>query len=289
MKVIWAYENLTENPCGLSQLEVLMLISSVLQWRKYYPEDTRVFYCDESSRRFIGSLGIPNLFNEVISFYREDFSLIDPQVFWSRIKLGALREQEEPVILMDHDFIPLSPLKSFLDPNKVCYCNREDSIGYYPSGTDSYVRRLSLKARWPSSAVNVGFLHMPFPEFTRYYAELSLEMMKEFSSFGVPHAKYLIFAEQMLLSWLLQEVPHESLMRPVWKCVDHVWDEQNIDETGLFSLREAQKGKFFHYGRAKKHYSPQEFHQEFTWLAELSGVSQEVLIKIKELQGFEHS
>lgn len=289
MKVIWAYENINGREQVLSQIETYMLISSVKQWQKYHPEDTRVLYCDKSFREFLGSLGVLNLFDEVIVLYLEDLPSIDPKVFWSRIKLLALYYQEEPVIIMDHDFITLCPLKEFLNPKRVCYCNRENAKGYYPSNVDSYIRQLSIRRRWPEYSVNVGFLYLPFPEFTREYAEVSLKIMEELSFLKVPNSKYLIFAEQLVLSSFFPEVPHQSLLKPTWNCCEHAWDTMDPDITGIFTLEEAQRSKFIHYERVKKSFSPSDFRRELAFLQPLASVSPEVTIKIDKLHGFEHS
>lgn len=285
MKVIWVYQNLGDKYAdALNRLECLMLVASANLWKNLYPEDTRYFYCDKSTGRLLKSLGIPHLFDEVVELSSREEILIDTKVFWSSAKLKVLLEQTEPVILMDHDFIALDKIKDQIDPAKICYCNRENAIGYYPNSLDPYISNLSFKVKWPSTAVNVGFLYLPDPEFTRFYAGLSLQVMEELTKLKVPNSKYLIFAEQLVLSYLIQEKSHQSLLKDTWECAKNQWNPQNLDKTGIWTLKESSRMKFFHYGRAKKMLTPTKYQQEFDWLVELSQVESSTLERIKRLR-----
>ena len=282
MKVIWVYEDIGKLP--LSRLEVTMLLTSTKLWGFYHPEDTRVLYCNLKLGNTLKSLGVLKSFDKVIILLtNEDFS-VDTQVFWSFSKLKTLVQQTEPVILMDHDFIPLCRIKDSLDLSKVCYCNTEFATGYYPGNIDSYVKQLSLRVRWPEYSSNVSFLNLPDPEFTQYYAGTSIQVMEEFTKLKVPNSLYLIFAEQMVLKQLLQEQPYQVLLRDVWNCKEHRWDSKNTEESGIWTLKEASRVKFHHYGPSKKHLVGDDYGRELAWLFELLQPSEELREKLLKIR-----
>ena len=282
MKVIWVYEDFEKLP--LSRLEVTMLLTSTKLWGFYHPEDTRVLYCNLKLGNTLKSLGVLKSFDKVIILpSNEDFS-VDTRIFWSFSKLKTLLIQEEPIILMDHDFIPLCRIKDSLDLDRVCYCNTEYATGYYPGNIDSYVKQLSWKTRWPEYSANVGFLYLPDPEFTRYYAGTSVQVMEEFTNLKVPNSLYLIFAEQMVLKQLLQDQPQQVLLRDVWRCKEHRWDSKNVDQNGIWTLEEASKVRFHHYGPSKKHLVGDDYGRELNWLFELLQPSEELREKIIKIR-----
>ena len=281
MKVIWVYEDIGKLP--LSRLEVTMLLTSTKLWGFYHPEDTRVLYCNLRLGNTLKSLGVLKSFDKVIIFTNEDF-LVDTQVFWSFSKLKTLVQQTEPVILMDHDFVPLCRIKDSLDLSKVCYCNTEYATGYYPGNMDSYIKQLSLKLRWPEYSSNVGFLNLPDPEFTQYYAGTSIQVMEELTKLKVPNSLYLIFAEQMVLKQLLQDQPYQALLKDVWRCKEHRWDSKNVDQNGIWTLKESSRIKFHHYGPTKKHLVGDDYGKELAWLFELLQPSEELREKILKIR-----
>ena len=282
MKVIWVYEDIGKLP--LSILDVTMLLTSTKLWGFYHPEDTRVLYCNLKLGNTLKSLGVLKSFDKVIILpTNEDFS-VNTQVFWSFSKLKTLVQQTEPVILMDHDFIPLCRIKDSLDLSKVCYCNTEFATGYYPGNIDSYVKQLSLRVRWPEYSSNVSFLNLPDPEFTQYYAGTSIQVMEEFTKLKVPNSLYLIFAEQMVLKQLLQEQPYQVLLRDVWNCKEHRWDSKNTEESGIWTLKEASRVKFHHYGPSKKHLVGDDYGRELAWLFELLQPSEELREKLLKIR-----
>lgn len=283
MKVIWVYEDIGELP--LSRLEVTMLLTSTKLWGIFHPEDFRVLYCNLKLWETLKSLGETKSFDRVIILpTNEDFS-VDTRVFWSFSKLKTLLSQEEPVILMDHDFIPLCRIKDSLDLSKICYCNTEFAVNYYPGNLDSLVRQLSFKARWPDFSANVGFLYLPDPGFTRFYAGTSIQIMEELTKLKAPNSLYLIFAEQMVFKQLIQGKPYQSLLKTVWNCKKHCWDSEISEENGIWTLEESGKIKFHHYGPSKKVLKLDEYGRELDWLFSFlkpSELLRERILKIRK-------
>lgn len=261
-----------------------MLLTSTKLWGFYHPEDTRVLYCNLKLGNTLKSLGVLKSFDKVIILPSNESFSVDTRVFWSFSKLKTLVQQTEPIILMDHDFIPLCRIKDSLDLDKVCYCNTEFATGYYPGNLDSYVKQLNLRVRWPEYSANVGFLNLPDPEFTRYYAGTSIQVMEELTKLGAPNSLYLIFAEQMVLKQLLQDQPYQVLLKDVWRCKEHRWDSKNIDQNGIWTLEEASKVRFHHYGPSKKHLVGDDYGRELNWLFELLQPSEELREKIIKIR-----
>lgn len=253
MKVIWVLENIKSNYNTKdyyinSKLNVLLLLASVHLWRKNHPDDTCVLYGDDLTIDTLSKLKVLEFWHQIKPLPKS--RMINRDVFWAASKVEVLAEINEPVIIMDNDAHVYKPIKHLLDPGTVYVCNYEVGKGYYPSGIDKYVQQLSYKARWKNESVNVSFLHLPDPEFTRRYAEISLKMMEEFTTLRAPNPQYLIFAEQLLLSHLLEKynIKNKSIISTDWDCKK--WEWGNNNDKGLWPIYESEMF-FKHYGPLK--------------------------------------
>jgi len=227
------------------------MLASVRLWKKNQPEDTTWLYCDEMTKDLLESLGVTSLYDniEVINFDGN----INKEHFWASSKLKVLSLQTEPVIIMDCDTLVFKPFKQHLQDDTVLFTNREYGRGYYPTSIDPLVRKLSYKHRWQTDSVNVSFLHLPDPNFTQMYANLSLQMMEEFTKLKAPNSKYLIFAEQLLLKHLIvrDKIKHKAVITTEWDCNNWRWSK--VESEGIWSIEES--GEYFrHYGPLKKWY-----------------------------------
>jgi len=224
------------------------MFASVSLWKRNHPEDTTFLYCDIMTKELLQRLGVVSLWDniEVIDFKNR----INKETFWASSKLHVLSLQNEPVIIMDGDTLVYKPFKKYLQPDRVLVSNLELGRGYYPSALDPRIRKLSYKARWRSEALNVSFLYLPDPEFTKLYANLSLEMMRELTELKAPNSKYLIFAEQLLLRHLLDKhkVNYTPIIANAWDC--DAWDWDDTVGKGLWSYEDSQV-YFWHYGPLK--------------------------------------
>lgn len=227
------------------------MFASVSLWKRNHPEDTTYLYCDLMTKELLERLGVTSLWDkiELIEFNTP----VNKHVFWASSKLHILSLQNEPVIIMDGDTLVYKPFKHHLKPDRVLVSNLEIGRGYYPSGLDEYVRKLSYKGRWKTEALNVSFLYLPDPEFTKMYAKLSLKIMKEFTKMNVPNSKYLIFAEQLLLRHLLDKhkVDYKPIISNAWDCDKWDWDKE--EHNGIWSYEDSQVN-FWHYGPLKDFY-----------------------------------
>ena len=145
---------------------------------------------------------------------------IDKSVFWSSSKIEVLSRVNEPVIIVDNDFIVYKSLDKFIG-NEIVGAHDEDGYDYYPNNSDLYIKQVKHIINRPNlKAINVSFLYLPDPKFTNYYAKTSLELMEFFTKIKAPNSKYLIYAEQLLLVHLIitNNVSYNTLMKDKWLC-----------------------------------------------------------------------
>lgn len=255
MTTLWVLENINQDRAYYSKFNILCLFSSAVLYKKYHPEHITKFYCDPMTYKFVEDLGAINLWDEVVEF---KFNLpINKQVFWASSKLHILSQIKEPVVIIDNDSLVYTNLDSVLT-DQVVVSNLEDGKGYYPLGYDPHVRKLSYKARWQADAVNVSFLYLPDPMFTKKYADLSIQIMKEFTELGAPDSRFLIFAEQLLLKHLIDKdnIPFKSLIATSWDCQAWQWGKNH--DKGIWPFPESNK-YYYHYGPLKSFFKDLNF------------------------------
>lgn len=248
MNIIWVLDNIKGDKSFYSKLHILILIASVRLWKKFYSNDNCILYCDELTRDTLSTIEVLQLWDK-IEIYKPS-KKVNKEIFWAAAKLEVLALQKEPCILVDNDMHIYSPIKDYLDPNKFYVHNIEEGKGYYPSYIDPHVRKLSLKPRWPIESVNVAFLQLPDVNFIKEYAEGSLKLMEEFTAMNVPNSQYLIFAEQLFLSYLFKKrnIQFKSLVGTFWNCNDWEWGEDH--DRGIWPIYESEI-YFKHYGPLK--------------------------------------
>lgn len=256
MTVIWVLENIKKNYNSNdyyidSKFNVLLLLASVHLWKKHNRDDKCVLYADDLTIDFLNKHRLLEYWDSIKTLPKP--RRINKDIFWAATKVEVLAELNEPAIIMDNDTHFYKPVKHLLDLDKVYVCNLEEGKGYYPTFIDEYVSKLSIKERWKPSSVNVSFLNLPDPDFTKEYAEMSLKMMEEFTSLKAPNSQYLIFSEQLLLRHLLDKknIEYNSLISNYWNCKD--WDWGSEHDKGIWTAEESEV-YFKHYGPLKGWY-----------------------------------
>ncbi len=251
MKIIWVLENIKDNQNSHdyyvnSKLNILLLLASVNLWRRNHPEDTCVLYGDDLTIDTLDKLKVLDFWHQILPIPNP--RKINKTVFWAASKLQVLSTVDEHVILMDNDTHVYKPIKQYLDLDKVYVHNLEKGQGYYPTSLDPFVRKLSYKPRWQNDSLNVAFLNFPDYRFTNKYANLSLEIMEEFTKMKADTSQYLIFAEQLVLRHLLEkyEIDFQPLISTYWDCDKWEWGKDN--NKGIWKFEES--------GLYLKHYGP---------------------------------
>ena len=247
MVTIWVLENIRKHNSFYKELETLLLLTSVNQWKKYHPEHKTRLYADVRTLEFLDKLNALDLWDEK-GFLPEN-KLVDKNIFWASSKLQALKQINEPVVLMDNDFIVYKSFESFLK-DKVIVAHDENGIDYYPGPLDPYISRVKHIINRPNyRSVNCCFEYFPDPKFTYHYSETSLLLMEEFTKLKVPNSNYLVFSEQLLLKHLLDifKVPYDVLIGDEFISKDRKWVS---NREGLINSKEKDTW-FKHYWMEK--------------------------------------
>jgi hypothetical protein len=262
LKVIWVLENIIGDTKFYSKFDTLLLLSSVRLWKRNNPKDYCVLYCDWLTKKFINALDVEWFWDDIIEF--TPTTNIDKRVFWASSKLEVLSLQTEPVLLLDNDTIVYKNLNEYIDWDTHWVFNLEMGAGYYPTYYDEYVQRLSIKKRWKPEAVNVSFLNLPNPTFTKEYADLSLKFMSEFTEMGVENSNYLIFSEQLLLKDLLdtKQIPYKSIVSNYEISVNRDWGKEH--DMGIWN-KDQYMQYIRHYGAYKKKIKEKNLQKEYNF------------------------
>lgn len=251
MQVIWVWENIKEHKSFYNELDTYLLIASAILWKRNNGTDSNcVLYCDKMTKSYLNEIGAlnQNIWDEVKLLPKNNF--IDKSVFWASSKLEVLRYVDKPTLVMDHDFLVYKPLIQKLN-HKPVFCYEEDGSNYYPTRFDPLIRSLNHLINTPNTqAINCCFNYFPDYKFANAYAKLSLEIMTELTNSKKSlTSKYLIFAEQLVLKYMLDlyNIEYTTLIKGV-----HVSKEDKFKEVnkGIYELKNSYK-YFRHYWKDK--------------------------------------
>lgn len=279
MNAYWVYENLKQDVSSFNKLDTFLLLASVVLWKRKNPYTKNILVCDRLTRAFLRSYKCTKLWDEVQIV--QDNPNINKKIFWASSKLVAMKEIDEPFLLMDHDFLVYQSFESILK-DKPVFTVEEDGIRYYPSAYDNYIKLISdIIPRPKQAAINCSFMYFPDTDFSKLYANTAIALMERFSEQNVPNSKYLIFAEQLSLKFLLdrENIKYETLLKAKWLSKDRKY--YPIEE-GHFSLDESDM-HFRHYWMEKPDLRGKEDSEEINSLTNLLKKSD---IKLNELINF---
>jgi hypothetical protein len=251
VQVIWVWENISQQKSFYNELDTYLLISSALLWKRNNPiTKDHILYCDQMTREYLTDIkaDTQNIWSDIKILPTNKH--IDKSVFWASSKLEVLRYVDKPTLIMDHDFLVYKPIIQFLNTTPI-FCHEEDGINYYPTRFDPLIRSLSKLINTPETkAINCCFNYFPNPKLANSYAKLSLDIMTELTnSKKALTSKYLIFAEQLVLKYLLDynNIKYNTLLKGIHISKN---DEFKSTEKGIFELH--IHNKFFkHYWKDK--------------------------------------
>lgn len=224
-----------------------MLFASVIQWKKHHPNHFCVLYADTLTFRLLNKMNASPLWDNTKIISKNNN--IDKSVFWASSKLQTLQTVYEPIVIMDNDFVVYSSFNEYLNDD-VVVAHNEDGENYYLNATDDYIKQVKHLIHRPNlKAVNCSFIYFPDCDFTKGYANRSIELMEEFTKIKAPTSKYLIYAEQLLLKHMLDihNIHYDSLVDKVYNCVE----DKFIDKCdGLIDF-DIHRTYFRHYWKEK--------------------------------------
>ena len=252
-KAIWVLENIDQSSRYYSTLNILILMSSIINWKKHH-DTFNELYVDVMTFRFLEDLGVLGYWDRVDAAVLCEDHEINKFAFWSSSKLRVLAKQEEPVIMVDYDFIAYTNVVGIDPDSSVIYSYDECGDNAYPTATDKYVRQLVdippyLKWCKNRDAINVSLLEFNNQSFQKEYADQSLAIMKEFTKVHAPKGIYVCYAEQLVLKQMLleYELKHTSLISNIYDAVKSEFFYDRFNGNGLWSY-EKSKLKFYHIG-----------------------------------------
>lgn len=256
-KAIWVLENISKNSKYYSTINILILLSSIINWKKHH-DTCNELYVDTMTFSFLNELGVLHYWDTVDSIILEQDCEINKHSFWSSSKLRVLQQQKEPVIMVDYDFITYTKVTGVDPDSAVVYCYDEYGEAAYPTATDKYVKQLVnvppyLKWCKNHNAINVSLLEFNNFNFQKEYADMSILMMTEFSKIGTPKGIYVCYAEQLVLKQMLlnQQLKHTALISNMYDAIRSEFFIDRFNGTGLWSY-EKSRMKFYHIGIDKQ-------------------------------------
>ena len=258
-KSIWVLENIKGDFSFFQKFNLLCLFASVSLWRKFHPQHHTTLYCDLMTKALLEELGVLDLWHDVDWRLLSKPSGINKKVFWAGSKPQILSELKEPVSIVDNDWIPFRSFEKEMQMAPVVYSHDEDGSRYYLNDKDWYVTMLEKTKLWSMNdmACNVSFLTFNDYEIQKQYADLSVQLMKEWSDLKIEDNRLIIFAEQKILKQILlrDNVEHMPLFKEVWSCRGEGWlpKSYGINEHGAIHFRDELKN-FKHYGVNKRKY-----------------------------------
>jgi len=265
LNAYWVYENIKQDVSAFNKLDTFLLLASVVLWKRKNPYTKNILVCDRLTRAFLRSYKCTKLWDEVKLVNTKPE--INKKIFWASSKLLAMQEIEEPFVLMDHDFLVYQSFEGILKDRPV-FTVEEDGIRYYPSAYDNYIKLVSdILPRPKQEAINCSFMYFPDTSFSKLYADTAVQLMERFSELNVPNSKYLIFAEQLSLKFLLDRegIKFNTLLKAKW----HSKDKKYYPiENGIFSLEESNL-HFRHYWMEKPELRGKPDNEELTILTNI--------------------
>lgn len=254
-KVIWVLQNIKGTLTFYDELTLMMLVASVCSWRNQH-QSFNELHVDSLTRDILSQLDVLHLWDSVVTDIVDSESPINLESFWASSKVKVLKEQTEPVTIVDNDLFAYTNLLQY-DTAPVVYSHDEDGKQWYFDASDEYVGRIkSIPADiiyTPNrSALNVCYLSFTDLHLQQQYADWSYKVMVELSEMGAPKGAHMTYAEQKLLKQIIvnQQLEYRTLISNIYQCGKFNFDEQSHNDRGVWSYSES-KTKYWHVGFEK--------------------------------------
>ena len=183
----------------MQDYELACLLLSVAAYENY--NGRTKLYADKASGAFFMDRGLDDIFSRGM----EEFEVpedIDPKVFWAAGKLGALRLEDMPSVMVDTDLIIWKSLGRHLRDKSVAVIHREElNPAIYPDpGSFPMKRGYSYPAGWDFNIrpANTAMLYIRDKDFRDYYVRESLRFMQNLGP-SEDNLCPMVFAEQRIL------------------------------------------------------------------------------------------
>lgn len=185
MNVYWVFENARRKcPFELSRLELFCLITSVINWKKLYPNTTTHLYCDGAVYDLLqNQYGATHLWDHVDIKTLSLADRVHRKYFYAASKIKVMRTLKAPYIIMDADFFMQSnrlKLEELEPYGLVTYMIESDR--FYPDHTKTPYKEMNDEEQieWVRGfAMNVAWTYMGSQELQQEFTRICWKWMNK--------------------------------------------------------------------------------------------------------------
>lgn len=166
-----------------------------------------VLYCDQNTYDYYESLDLLKHFDKVYPVLPNEPEEInfDPTVFWAAAKFLAMRECEDPFIMIDLD----AEIRFKIDPERydVFFAHYElvldEDINFYPPPNyldESRILENTHGIEWSDLAMNTSIMYFKDIQFAKEFAKSALDFMESIGEINLNFDPvcYILLVEQRL-------------------------------------------------------------------------------------------
>lgn len=256
-KVLWVLQNIKGSFDFYDELKIMMLIASVCSWKNHHKSFNEL-HVDKTTKEILSNLNVLHLWDNIITKIIDKPSNINLESFWASSKVKVLKEQTEPVTVIDNDLFVYDNLLQYDKLAPVIYSHDEDGNQWYFNASDKYIKNVKSVPKdiiyTPNrSALNVCYLSFNDLKLQKQYAKWSYNLMKELSELGAPRGAHMTYAEQKLLKQIIvnDQIEYATLISNIYACEKYNFIDNTDNGRGVWSYEES-KTKYWHVGFDKK-------------------------------------
>lgn len=218
LHVNWTRPSQVRNPqegYRIADFEILSTILSACLWRKY--NGPIKLYTDTNGYKFYDSWGMLGLWDggvdvDVLEDIPND---IPADIFWAGGKLYAIKEQNEPFVMMDTDLLVWSCIHDIVAGQKLMAYHSEN----LEQLKSCYIDYRFLKKRkgykpdanwdWNQDPYNTALTYFNDSNFLEYYTDKAIDFMRGNTERPMEMVSQMVFAEQRIFGMCakLKKIP----------------------------------------------------------------------------------
>lgn len=136
-------KNINSKTYELPNYQILYTILSALRWKKH--NGPIKLYTDSIGLSYYQQIGITKLYDEIDTEFLDNLQDVDPAYYWTSGKIQSLRNEQQPFVFLDQDFIVRGTIPE-------SFYNADIGIGHWeiPRGSYYFTRK-----QWESEIKHV--------------------------------------------------------------------------------------------------------------------------------------
>ena len=233
LHAVWSEPAFADKPYVMEDFELLTMVLSALTWIRYNGEIKIV--ADKKVLDYLANENLLSIWNGGIELLSID-KIFSPSTFWAAGKIYALKQQIEPVAVIDIDFIVWNSLdKKLLYAKDIVTAHKEEFNAVYPP--ENYFNmdeNYSFKGlSWKVNPYNTAFLYIHDMIFKDYYVAQAINFMRHCKE-NKNDVCSMVFAEQRLLSMCAEQwnldigVLMDYMKLNKQKSFTHIWGYKQV-------------------------------------------------------------